>query len=325
MKLLWGESEMKSAHDFGKEENLPEKRNAAGLWLAALCGILWATIGIFVKEMSALGAAPLNISFIRLSFAFFLMLGVTILRSGAGALRISPRAAASGALMGIVGHGLFNMCYCSAIAYAGVAIAVALLYLAPAVTLVSSAVIFGEKLSGRKMAAVAINILGCVLAATGGSLDLKGASLIGIFCGIGAGLFYGLHAILGRIASSDADPFISSTVGYAAAAVFLGAVVRPWQISWGAETPRLLFIGFLFALIPTSIAYCIYYKALTMVTETSRVAVAASLEPAIAAMIGYYLYHEDLNTARIAGIILVLVSILIMNSGRRASSPSGRP
>ena len=285
--------------------------------MVAFCGVLWSTIGMFVKEMSALGAEPLAISFIRLAFAFLLMFLITVVRSGTAGLIITPKVFASCAVMGLVGHGFFNMFYCSAIAYAGVAISVALLYLAPAVSLLASAAVFGEKLTARKLVAVAINIAGCVLTATGGSLSLEGASLIGILCGIGAGIFYGMHAVLGRIASSGSDPFVSSTVGYFAAAVLLGAAVRPWQASWGSETPRLLFTGFLFALIPTAIAYCIYYKALTMVKETGRVAVAASIEPALAALIGYYLYHEDLNRFRIIGIVLVLVSILIMNSDKK--------
>ena len=69
--------------------------------------------------------------------------------------------------------------------------------------------------------------------------------------------------------------------------------------------------GFLYGLIPTALAYLVYYDAVSKIHDTSRVPVIASIEPVTAVLLGVVLYGEKLSAGNYAGIIVVLVSIAL--------------
>ena len=120
-----------------------------------------------------------------------------------------------------------------------------------------------------------------------------------------------MAAICGRSASENTDPEIVSTYGFFFAAVFLAIFTRP-NILFALNSPRILWTGFLYGLIPTSFTYTAYYAGIKKIHDTSRVPVIASVEPVAAVMLGLLLYHEPMNTANFIGVAVVLSSIIIM-------------
>ena len=84
------------------------------------------------------------------------------------------------ALTGLVTQALFNICYNTAIATIGMSVSAVLLYVAPVVTAVSAALIFSEKITRKKAIALLVNVLGCVLTVTGGSLNAGNLVLSGV-------------------------------------------------------------------------------------------------------------------------------------------------
>jgi drug/metabolite transporter (DMT)-like permease len=77
--------------------------------------------------------------------------------------------------------------------------------------------------------------------------------------------------------------------------------------------PQILIWGLLFGLIPTTIAYLLYFAGIQGLTETSKVPVFCSLELVVATMLGGLLFYENLPPASLAGTALILVSIMLMN------------
>ena len=76
---------------------------------------------------------------------------------------------------------------------------------------------------------------------------------------------------------------------------------------------EILVWGFLYALIPTAIAYGLYYQGLQSIAESSKVPVISSVEAVVATIIGVLLYQERLSVFGLVGIALVLSSIVVMN------------
>ena len=70
-------------------------------------------------------------------------------------------------------------------------------------------------------------------------------------------------------------------------------------------------------MIPTAIAYILYYQGLQKVKEPGKVPIIASIETVVAALIGIFGYHERLGIVSLLGILLVLISIAIMNHANR--------
>ena len=287
-----------------------------GCLLVFLSGVLWGTIGLFVKELERAGAAPELTSLLRVLFAFLAMAAACCVKYGTRALIVDKKTLLACALLGLVCHGLYNIFYSLAVTLAGVSVSAVLLNIAPVFTLLFSALLFGEKLVWNKFLAIALNIIGCVLTATNGQFDIRLLSLTGILCGVGAGLCYGLTAIFGRLAAGKAEPFIMSMYSYLFAALFLALWFRPWRGMVTLNSGILLW-GFLYALLPTSVAYVLYYQGLQTITESSKVPVIASVEAVVATGIGVSLYQEQLGLCSILGVALVLVSIVVMNAGPR--------
>ena len=189
---------------------------------------------------------------------------------------------------------------------------------AAALTLIISVVfmavvlLFREPFTSRKLLAVLLNILGCALTATGGRLEPGALSVAGILTGIGAGFCYSLTPVFGHFGTKRMDSRVMTLYSFLFAALFLFLRLRPWN-GGAAFSGKILLWGALFALIPTVLAYVLYYRGLSRILEPSRVPVIASVETVVAAAVGMALYHDRLGLWGMLGILLVLVSIGVMN------------
>lgn len=282
-----------------------------GALLVFLAGSLWGSIGLFIRLMSDAGASAGTISFLRMAFAFVILLVITAVRSGLSAFRVSGRTLFFSAALGLVCHGVYNVFYSWAVVRVGVTVSAVLLNVAPVFTAIFSAALFRERITARKCAALVINVVGCALAATGGQLTAASLSLSGILFGVASGLCYALTAIFGRLAGEDSDPFVISTYSYLFAALFLAVFLRPWAAPI-TITPSVAWIGFLYALIPTAIGYLLYYQGVQQIQESSKVPVIASVETVAAALLGALVLGERLSGMHYLGIAVVMVSIVLM-------------
>ena len=276
-------------------------------------GILWGTVGLFVKRLNACGASPEMISFLREMFAAVIMTVIGLLRSGRKCFRVRRRTLAACALLGFVGQGIYNVFRSFAVIYAGVGVSTVLQNIAPAVTLLCSVRLFGERITLQKSAAVVLCIVGCALAATDGKLSSSLASPAGILFSLGAGLCFGLTPVFSRLADESDDPVSICIFSFWFAAVFLGIWLRPWN---GLPTVNTGIIGwgFLYALIPTALAYVLYYHGVQLIHETGRIPVLGSTETVAAVLLGCIVFRETLGTGRFFGIVLVLCAIILMNT-----------
>ena len=283
-----------------------------GYFCVFVAGALWGSIGIFVKQLGVYGYSAGKISFLRAGFAFLIMAVICLAKGGVRFLAIDRRTLFSCALLGIVCHGIYNIWYSAAVTMAGVAVSAVLLEIAPVCTLLFSMLLFGEKCNMRKGTAIIVNVVGCVLAVTNGKLGMEKAAFVGVMFGIGAGVCYSLTAIFGKLAAGKTNSYLVSMYSYLFAVLFLGIWSRPWNAGF-VWNGKIVIWGFLYALIPTAIAYVIYYYGIQMVAESSKVPVIASVEIVIAALIGFFLYQEQLGILSVAGIGLVLLSIVLMS------------
>ncbi|MGI6211539.1 MAG: DMT family transporter [Anaerovoracaceae bacterium] len=290
-----------------------KKNETKGMGYLLTAGMLWGLAGIFVNQLTALGAGSDFISFCRVAPAFLILLVVASCKYGRKLFQVSARTLVFCALTGIFCQAVYNMCYTRAIELVGMSTGAILLYLAPVMTALTSAVIFQEKLTRWKALALLINIAGCVLTVTGGGFSGSGnLPVLGILFGVGAAAAYSLAPIFGRFAVSDTEPLISTTWTFCFATVFLMVVTRP--VNDVASVSGIYFLTILgYAFVPTSLAYLIYYFGLSRITESSRVPVLTSTEPVVATLIGVLVYHDSFGVMNLIGMLLVLSSILLMN------------
>jgi len=263
--------------------------------LIFISGVLWGIIGIFVNELNSLGASSEQTCFLRMFFGFLIMSAAAVLKNKKKFFEIDKRTLLLCAGLGLISQGFFNICYTASIKLNGMGIACVLMYSAPVFTAMASKIFFREKISGLKIFALVLNILGCILTITGGGEIFKDSSfsLTGILAGIGTGFCYGMAAVFGK-AGEKIDASIISAYSYFFAALFLLIFNTP---EFGNLNFKILSVGFLYGLIPTSLAYFLYYRGLKKISDTSKVPVIASIEPVAAVLIGMLIYNEQIGFA----------------------------
>ncbi len=287
-----------------------------GYGMILLAGILWGMSGVFVKNMAVYGVSPIFTAFLRVSMAFVIMLVFCIAKFGIKSLKITNRQLLLCGFLGFICHGIYNIFYNWAIVSLGISFSTVLLYLSPALTLILSAIIYNERISALKIVAIIANVFGCALTVTNGQLSLKGLSFTGIVFALGACACYSMNSIIGKKAERKINPFVMSMYSYFFASLLLMVMVKPWAIKTAID-PAVYGWGFLYALIPTAFTYGIYYCGMQKITDCSKVPVIASIEIVVASVMGVLFYHEHVGAVSVIGIGLVLISIVVMNAGRR--------
>lgn len=276
-----------------------------------LAGVLWGTIGIFVKSLSSLGADGALTAFLRMFFAFAIMFTVSVIRHGRNVIIRDIRSLVFCAILGLLCNGLFNVFYTSSIRINGMGIACVLMYTAPVFTAIASKIMFREKFPSTKILALFVNILGCVLTVTGGNFSVDGLNAAGLLAGLGSGFCYGMAAVFGRLAGEKTDSMTVSAYSFFFAMLFLLFTMKP-DVSLALNRPDILGVGFLYGLIPTSLAYLVYYDGVKYIPDTGKVPVIASIEPVTAVLLGMMLFNETMGVGNFAGVAVVIASIIMM-------------
>ena len=290
------------------------KNNQTGKYtLIMVSGCLWGTIGLFIKLLDNAGSSPSYTTFLRMGFAFLILTIAALIKEGAGSFRVSRRTLITCMLMGVVSMSINNLCYTNAVSLLGMSLGAALLYMAPVFTAIESRVIFSENIGKYKIAAIALNVIGCTLAATGGDFSGIHVSAAGILFGIGAAFAYSTQNIFGRMATDDAPPFTVAAYNFMFAALFTLLAARPFAGVRDPMDPQILLYGFLFAIIPTAAAYLLYFVGISGLTESSKVPVLCSLELVVAAVLGAAVFSEHISAGMAAGIAMIFVSIIVIN------------
>lgn len=286
-----------------------------------VAGVLWGLVGPLVKLMEINGSTAGTTSFVRMVFAALIMGAFTVWKVGAKSFKLDLKTLAWCAALGIVCNGIYNIVYTLAIANAGIAVSAVLLNTAPIFTTIASVLLFREGVSLLKILALAVNIVGASLAATGGQFDLAVISVLGILCGMASALTYGMAAVFSRMAGTGTNSYVMATYSFVFAALSVAIISQPWQTPEAFNLPVLGY-GFILALLPTSIAYLVYYKGVLAMRETSKVPVIASVEMVATSLVSVTFFGETLNAVAIAGIVLVIASIAMMSVKPRAKRPT---
>lgn len=281
-----------------------------GRWaylLIAAAAVLWGVISIFVKGLTAHGFTPLQVVAVRVAVSAAVLVGYAAVRDRA-ALAIRPADAGYFVGTGILSVVFFNWCYFTAMETTSVAVAAVLLYTAPALVAVMAWPLFGEAMTGRKVAALAATLVGCALV-VGLLPSFAGqVSPAGVAAGLGAGLGYALYSIFGKLALRRYGALTVTIYTF----VFAAAAALPLSGLW--EERALLAAGPVWGyalglgLVSTVAAYLLYTVGLKYV-EAGRAAIIATLEPLVAATVGAVGFGQALDGWQAAGMALVIAAV----------------
>lgn len=272
-----------------------------------LAGVLWGIISIFLRTLTAAGFSSLQVMLFRaiLSGA---MLFVFLLIKDKSLLKIQFRDIWMFIGTGVISLTFFSLCYFKTILEIGTSIAVILLYTSPIFILIISAVLFKEKITGKKIVALVLTFAGCIFVsgiAGGGQISAKGF-LIGLCAGLG----YALYSIFSRYALKKYDSLTVTFYTFIFSGLSLIPFVHIEQIPQYLNGKTWIFaIGI--SLLCTVLPYIFYTYGLSGL-ETGKAAILVTVEPLVGTLVGFLLWGEPVSVVKILGIVLIFASIIIL-------------
>jgi len=285
--------------------------------LIFLAGMLWGSMGLFVRRLSVYGFTTPDILLIRVSLPLVLLL-VYMLIFSRDSLKVKIRDLWCFVGTGILSLLFFNYCYFRAMSITDLSVAAVLLYTAPAFVMVMSFFLFKESFTGRKVIALVLTFIGCVFV-TGLVGGVQEVSAKGILFGLGAGFGYALYSIFGRYAIMRGYGSLTITF-YTFLFSFIGScfIASPVEVCAGVSAnPGVILWAVGIGIFCTILPYILYTAGLANV-ENGKASIIASIEPITATVLGALIFGETLDVFGVIGIALVLGGILLCNTGSKS-------
>ena len=281
-----------------------------------LAGILWGTMGLFVRGLNADRLNAMKIVELRVFFAS-IFLGVFLLIYNRKMFRIRLRDLWCFIGTGIFSLTFFNLCYFQTIINASMSVAAILLYTAPIIVVLISALLFREKITAKKILAMFIAFAGCVFVTGVFSTGEMPLTPTGILIGLGAGLGYALYSIFSRYALMRGYHSFTISFYTFVFALLATVILQPPQeivsLIVSGNTGHDLWLSIGIAMVATVFPYLLYTFGLTGV-ENGKASIMASIEPVVATILGILVFGEHLTWDGGLGVALVLVAIVLLNT-----------
>lgn len=288
-------------------------RLAALLVISA--GVLWGTISIFVNTLDAYGLDSMEMGVLRTGVCVIVLFFIILLYKPA-LFKIKIKDIWMFIGTGLLSLVFFSFCYFTTILNASPSVAVSLLYTSPIWVMLFSSVLFKEKLTVQKIIAIPITVLGCALTTGLIGTDTALTPKI-IITGVLSGIGYALYSVFGRYAT---EKYNSLTITfYTFLFAFFGFLcfTKPAILLQKATADsRVLIFSVLIGIICSFLPYIFYTIGLNNM-ETSVAAILVAVEPLVGCVIGITVFKDSLSAAKVAGILFILASIVILNVKRK--------
>lgn len=287
-----------------------EQREKAPAYAAILAAAaLWGAIGLWNRNLMAAGLSPASIVVVRnlggmaLLTLVFLFRDRSVFQVERGHLRYFFGT-------GVISVVLFTVCYFSCQRLCSLAAASILLYTAPAIVVLLSALLWREPVTARKIAALGLTLAGCALVCGvfSGGLTVTPA---GILLGLGSGFFYALYSVFGRYALAHYGSMTVTVWTFLFAGPASLALARPRELAAAFSQGETWLLALGLVVFSTVAPYILYTWGLARV-ESGRASILASLEPVVASLIGAAVFREPVGLAAWAGIACVLAGVAIL-------------
>ena len=287
-----------------------QRKNPAGAYASILAGAaLWGIIGIWNRKLMEAGLSPTSIVAVR-NFGGMMLLAVIFALGDRRVFRVKRAHLKYFFGTGVVSVVLFTCCYFTCQQLCSLAVASILLYTAPAIVVILSAILWREPVTGRKLLALALTLVGCALVCGAFAGDLT-VTAPGILLGLGAGFFYALYSVFGRYALAHYDSMTVTVWMFLFAGPASLVLLRPGEMAAAFARPSSWLLAAGLVVFSTVLPYLLYTRGLSRV-EAGRASIMASLEPVVASLTGAVAFGEPLGLMTAAGIVCVLAGVSIL-------------
>lgn len=298
-----------------------KRTGAAGMVCVLSAAVLWGMMGLYVRQFTAAGLSAWDTMTLRIGCGLVLVTGYLLLfRRQCFRVRWQDLWIFLGT--GVCSLLFFSWCYFETINRTSLAVAGVLLYTAPVFVMLLSALLLGEKITGRKILALLLAVTGCALVSGILTGDAK-VDAIGLLLGLGSGFGYALYSVFSRFAIDREYDFWTILFYTFLFCSLFSLPFADWAVMLPAmhSDPGLILWMVAMGLFTAFLAYGLYTAGLARM-ESSRAAIVASLEPVVGTVVGFIWFLEVPGWDSVLGICLVLGAIAVLGgSGKNMNNP----
>jgi drug/metabolite transporter (DMT)-like permease len=289
-------------------------RSKTGYAELAVCGLIWGSIGVLVKEIDV--SAPV-IVFFRLALGTAAVVTVWALRGRLGELALRGRrgpVVASGVLLAVHWASFFE-----AYKRLSVATTILIVYTGPVLIALAAPFVLGERLERGTVFALALSVAGILLIAvpSSGSGDSMGFVLAGFTALTFAALVLTLKK---AVEDHPTAAVVAWQLGIAA------VVISPFLVTASGHqivraAPTLLMLG----VLHTGLTGILWMGALKVV-RAQHVSILVYLEPVTAVIWAWGVLGEEPGFATlVGGLLIIAAGLIIVLPGLRAAAGMPEP
>lgn len=287
-----------------------QKTSRRGYIYVMIAALLWAVSGSSAKFLFHSGLSPFQLVQLRLTIsAVLLFLVLLIWRRNL--MRMMPGDFFYFVFFGAVVMAAVQFTYLFTISKINVAAAILLQYLAPAFIAIYSFVFAKEKPSLITVLSIAGAITGCYLVVGAYNLNLFSLNKTGIIAGIFSAIAFAWYSVQGEYGMRRYDPVTVLFFALLFAAITWNVLHPPFEAFF--HTRSLLQWGLIFyiGILGTVVPFGFYFEGINLIRST-RASITGTLEPITAAAISYFFLNEILEPLQMAGGIMVIASIILL-------------
>lgn len=211
-------------------------------------------------------------------------------------------------VLGLVLYTAQSYSFFTALLHAPGALVSLLLYLYPVIVAGLAVWLLHEKMTKLKVSALALAILGAVLAVG----PVASATPKGVAWGLSAAFFYSIYLVTGAKLLKDSDGVAASVVIMGAATVAYGtlATIQGWQFPANMEG----WLGSVGLALSSAIALATLFAGMEVIGPVNASTLSA-IEPIVTATLGFVLLHQKLTGLQIIGGLLILAAAVVVVRG----------
>ena len=279
--------------------------------LPILAGIMWGSVGVFVRFLTAGGLDNGTIVCTRMLVSAF-VLGFFILIKDRNLFRFPKKAIPMLLIGAIIGAAYMNVMYNIAILQLHLALSSVLLGMFALWAVFLGAIFFKEKITKRKVFCVCVALFGVVLVS--GTLEqtnISNVTLLGVLIGLTAALMYAINGVTTRVMGNWGMSALTINFWYfLIAAVSLLPVCHWDQVAAYVAASPLTSIVWLIS--QSLVCAIVPYVLFTIALNNMDIGFASTLEliePAAGMIFGFLLFGENPTLLMIIGVFVVIFAL----------------
>jgi len=282
-------------------------KRLSGILFTVTSAVGFGTLAIFGRFLYADGLDTFTLLFLRFTFAALVMALILLLRR-----EPLPRGRILAQLigMGALGYVGQSFSYLSAIKYASAGLVALLLYLYPTFVFILSAIFLREKVTGVKVAALFLALLGTAL-----TVGPAGGQILGIVYAVASAVIYSVYIIVGAGVMKKVSAMQSSLVIFTSAAAVYGTLTAVNGAHLPASSSGWWSMAGI-VIAATVIPVTTFLAGLERIGPTNA-SLLSTLEPVVTVLLAAWLFGERLERITLVGGALILAAVIILTMSER--------